>query len=227
MKHLGLIVLQSDRTIEDDFRRLIAPEASLLVSRVPSAPDVSRETLAAMEDELPQAAALFPQGHSFDAVGYGCTSGTSVIGAQRIADLVRSGCDTRHVSEPVSALVAACADLGLSRLAFLSPYVEAVSDTLRGVLATSGIETPVFGSFDEASEAAVAEISTQDIIDRAVPLARDDNVSAIFLSCKNLKTLDALSPIAAATGKPVLSSNLVLAWHLARLCGLKPATLVA
>lgn len=34
---LGLVVLQSDETIEGDFRRLVPNGADLLVSRVPSA----------------------------------------------------------------------------------------------------------------------------------------------------------------------------------------------
>lgn len=218
---LGLIALQSDETIEHDFRRLLPLDGvALYVSRVPSAPEVSRETLARMEADLPDAAALLPPPVSFDAVGYGCTSGTSVIGPQRIAELVRQGCQTPRVTEPLSALVAACAALGLSRLAFLSPYVQEVSGTLRDALAQSGVQSPVFGSFNEAEETKVARIDAPSIIDAACNLARSDEVEAVFLSCTNLRTLDVIGDIEAATGKPVLSSNLVLAWHMAQLSGI-------
>ena len=57
---VGLIALQSDETIEVDMRRLLPDTAELLVSRVPSAPDVTPETLAAMEGHLGASAALFP-----------------------------------------------------------------------------------------------------------------------------------------------------------------------
>lgn len=217
---IGLVALQSDETIEQDFRRLIPADARLYVTRVPSAPEVSRETLAAMERHLPEAAGLLPPSVRFDAIGYGCTSGTSVIGQMRIADLVREGRASVEVSEPVSALIAACTTLGIRRLAFLSPYVEDVSDTLRGVLRENGIETPLFGSFDVAEEAKVARIDGASIISAAGALVRDGNgVDGLFLSCTNLQTLDVIGEIEHRIGLPVLSSNQVLAWHLGTLAG--------
>jgi maleate isomerase len=217
---LGLVVLQTDETIEHDFRRLLPIDhVSLYVSRVPSGLEVSGETLKSMEAHLPAAAGLFPRAVEFDAVGYGCTSGTSVIGPGKIADLVSGGCVTKAVTEPVSALLAAAGALGVARMAFLSPYVEEVSATLRGVLAKGGLETVVFGSFDEAEEAKVARIAPHSLIDAAVRLGSSEQSDFIFLSCTNLRTLDVIGEIEARTGKPVLSSNQVLAWHMAQLSG--------
>ncbi|PJE33778.1 Asp/Glu racemase, partial [Pseudooceanicola lipolyticus] len=132
---------------------------------------------------------------------------------------LRRGAKTRAVTEPVSALVAACATLGLTRLAILSPYVAAVSERLRAVLAGQGIETPVFGSFEESEEARVARFAPESIHAAAVDLVRTGGVDGLFLSCTNLDTLDIIAPLEAETGLPVLSSNLVLAWHLGRLAG--------
>ena len=217
---LGLIVLQADETIEHDFRRLLpARGVALYVSRIPSAPEVTRETLMMMEAQMPAAAGMLPHPVRFDAVGYGCTSGTSVIGAGRVAELIGAGCATRAVTEPVSALISACQSLGVTRLALLSPYVAAVSDGLRGVLAAAGIDTPVFGSFDEAEETRVARIDEPSLIKAACALAESSDCEALFMSCTNLRTLDVIAKIEAAIGKPVLSSNQVLAWHMQRLSG--------
>lgn len=218
---LGLIVLQSDETIEHEFRRLLPGDGvSFYVSRIPSAPEVTRETLATMEGEMTGAASLLPPPVPFDVVGYGCTSGTSVIGTARVAELVSAGCTTKAVTEPVSALIAACRALGLKRLAFLSPYVAAVSDGLRGVLAQSGVETPVFGSFNEAEETRVARIDGKSLAAAARSLAGQGGVDGIFMSCTNLRTLDVISQIEVETGLPVLSSNQVLAWHMLRSAGI-------
>lgn len=216
----GLVVLQTDETIEHDFRRLFPiDDVALYASRVPSGLDVSRESLGEMEKTIPAAVALFPPWLEFDCIGYGCTSGTSVIGPARVGELVRGKADTQAVTEPVSALVAACAHLGLSRLAFLSPYVEEVSGTLRGVLGGQGVETPVFGSFNEAVEEKVARLSGQSIIDAALEIGQSDQADAVFLSCTNLRTLDVIAPLEERLNKPVLSSNLVLAWHMMTLAG--------
>ncbi len=217
---LGLIALQSDETIEHDLHRMIPSEGvSLLVSRVPSGLEVSTETLSEMKGHLSEAASLFPRPTRFDAVGYGCTSGTAVIGAPVVAEQVKAGCTTKSVTEPVSGLIAACKALDLKTLGFLSPYVEEVSQSLRSTLERAGIATPVFGSFDEAEEAKVARIDRRSIIDAAVHLAGTGSVEGLFLSCTNLRTLDVIEEIEDKTGLTALSSNLVLGWHLARSGG--------
>mmetsp|Transcript_7280 Transcript_7280/g.12203 ORF Transcript_7280/g.12203 Transcript_7280/m.12203 type:complete len:239 (-) Transcript_7280:529-1245(-) len=213
-KKLGLIALQSDESIEDDMRRLLPTDVSFLVSRVPSGEDVSTESLRAMEGHLTGAAQLFPRGMQFDAVAYGCTSGTSQIGAGRVDQLVRAGTQTTCVTEPVSALVAACRAAGVKRLAVLSPYVASVSDHLRKVLKDQDIDTPVFGSFAEPNEAKVVSIDGASIITAATALMHGAEVDALFLSCTNLRTLNVIGPLEAALKVPVLSSNLVLAWHM-------------
>ncbi len=218
---LGLIVLQADETIEHDFRHhFAAPDVGLYVSRVASGLDVTEATLGAMSAVLPTAAGLLPRGMQFDVVGYGCTSGTAVIGPDKIAQQVRAGCDTHHVTEPLSALVAICAARGVTRLAFLSPYLEPVSRTLRHALNTRGVQTPVFGSFDEEIEQRVAKISEQSLFDAAMTLGASADVEAVFLSCTNLRTRAVIPRIEKDLGKPVFSSNQALAWHMAHLAGL-------
>lgn len=219
---LGLIVLQSDETIEHEFRRLLpARGVALYTSRIPSGAEVTTETLAEMEACMPEAAGLLPRPVAFDTVGYACTSGTSVIGPDRVAALVQAGCTTQSVTEPISALLAACRHLGVTRLAFLSPYVEDVSDRLRGVLKTGGVQAPVFGTFNEAEETRVARIDGESIRAAATTLMADGAAEALFMSCTNLRTLDVIEEIEAATGRPVLSSNLVLAWDMMRRAGLR------
>lgn len=221
---LGLVVLQSDETIEHDFRRLFtAPDISLYVTRVPSGLDVTTDTLATMSAALPAAAGLLPRALQYDVVGYGCTSGTAVIGPDKIAEQVKAGCAAAQVTEPLSALVAICAARGITRIAFLSPYIESVSQTLRDALNAGGVATPVFGSFDEGEETKVAKISQQSLFDAAMVLGASDDVEAVFMSCTNLRTLDVIPRIEKALGKPVFSSNQVLAWHMAQLIGVELA----
>jgi len=219
-KTLGLIVLQSDETIEQDMRQVLPSEVQLHTSRVPSGLEVTSDSLQTMEAHLPASAELLPRGVKFDVIGYGCTSGTAQIGAGKVADLIRQGATTHAVTEPVTALIAACQALGVSRLAFLSPYVGEVSAQLRSVLQDAGIETPVFGSFEEAEEAKVARITPASILEAGQALCAGAHVDAVFLSCTNLRTLPIIPALEAATSLPVLSSNQVLIWHMAQLSGL-------
>ena len=211
---VGLIVLQADETVEDDFRTLLPNSLNLLVNRVPSGLDVTPETLRETTGHLTQAARLFPHGLSLDAVAFACTSASSQIGNEAVADTVRCGTETAHVTNPLFALTAACKILKINRLALLSPYIESVSDQLRNALKDAGIATPVFGTFAEAEEARVARISASSIEHATRTLCQDADVDGVFLSCTNLRTLPVLDSLSTELQLPILSSNLVLAWHL-------------
>jgi maleate isomerase len=221
-RQLGLIVLETDETIERDLRRMIPVGTDVLVSRVPFPTHVSPETLQSMEGHMTASASLLPGKTRFATVGYGCTSGAAQIGPQRVAERVREGCQTDHVTEPVSALVAACQALGVSSLAFLSPYVESVSGRLRDVLWSEGIGCSAVGTFDEPDDSRVARIEPLSIEKAALALASQGNADAVFLSCTNLQTLTVIERLEVQLGRPVLSSNLVLAWHMMRLAGIPP-----
>lgn len=215
---IGLIVLQSDETIEPELHQWLPPsEFDVYVSRVPSGEEVTAETLAEMANHITQSATLFPKSSRFSAVAYCCTSGTSIIGADRIAELVKAGCETVAVTNPLTALVEACKHRNIKRLAFLSPYIESVSAHLRDVVARAGIESPVFGSFNEGEEAKVAWIDRDSIRNAAASLSASQSVDGIFLSCTNLKTYGLIEELETELGLPVLSSNFVLAEHLRAL----------
>ncbi len=212
---IGLIVLQTDITIERELALWLPPsDYNVLVSRVPNGVEVTEETLGAMANHITHSAELFPQDTSFDAVAYCCTSGTSVIGAGKVADLVKQGCDTARVTDPVTALAAACKKRGIKKLAFLSPYIESVSSHLRDVVAAEGIESPVFGSFNEGEDSKVAWIDPDSIRKAARALAEQGGVDGLFMSCTNLKTHGLVEELEQELGMPVLSSNYVLAEHL-------------
>jgi maleate isomerase len=47
----------------------------------------------------------------------------------------------------------------------------------------------------------------------------DSDMDALFISCTNLRALDAIAPLEARLGKPVLTSNQVLGWHMMQSAG--------
>ena len=219
---LGLVVLQSDETLEYDLRRILPEDGvALYTSRISSAKHVSADSLAEMATSLTNTASLLPPELQYKVVGFGCTSGAAFIGAEAVAKLIKSGCHTNAVTEPLTALIRACHEENVRRLAVLSPYVKDVSAMLRQRLRSAGIETPQFGSFNEANETAVAHISVNSVKTAATALFRRGGCEAIFISCTNLQTLDVIAEIEKQCSCPVWSSNLVLGWHMLKTAGLK------
>lgn len=218
---LGLIVLAADETLEEDMRRIFPPQiARLHITRIPSDTALNPNTIHAMEAALPTAAALFPAMAEFESVGYGCTSGTTLIGEERVAQLVGGAIRTRHVTNPLTATLAAVKRLGLRRLGLVSPYIETVAGPVKEAFQAQGFAVPATLSFGEEQEANVARIAPASIADAARAVAKEAEIDGIFLSCTNLRTLDIIPDLESELGLPVLSSNQTLAWHMARQAGL-------
>jgi maleate isomerase len=215
---LGLIALQVDETIEQDFRRLfVAHDVALYVNRIPSGAELTPDTIAQMGRDLPAAAALLPQAAKFDAVAYGCTSGTTLIGVDRVRELVQGAVNTRHVAQPLTATLTAFAALEISSIGLVSPYIDSVSGPMRQTFEAAGFAVPAMLSFGEEVEANVARIDPASIHAAALEVGASPEVEAVFLSCTNLRTLDIIPDLEQRLGKPVISSNQALAWHMARL----------
>lgn len=219
LPQMGLVVLKSDETAERDFRDLLPREVELLVSRVPAADEVTRANLAEIANHLTQATALFPTGVPFSVLGYACTSGSAELGEARVEALMTAAASTRAVTNPLSALVAACGALEIRTLGLLTPYAPEVAARMREALQGFGLEVPVYGSFSVPQEAMVVRIDSGSILFGAAELAQQGRADAIFLSCTNLRTLSLIPRLEAQLGIPVMSSNQVLAWHMLRLAG--------
>lgn len=215
---LGLIVLQTDETLEFEARQVLAGrDAALFHTRIPNAQDVTPETLAAMADEMPKVAALLPEG--LDAVGYGCTSGATVIGSDAVAGLVARAHPKAAVTDPIRAVVAALHALNASKIAMVTPYVPSVTAPMRALLGKSGIEVVSEISFGEGNDWRVARIDPASTRAAMLAAAEAAGAEAIFASCTNLQTFSIIDGVEAETGLPVVTSNQALLWHLLQVSG--------
>lgn len=192
---------------------------ALYVSRIPMSPDVNAATLATMEANLPRSAALFPPGATLDVIGFGCTSAATVIGPDRVANAVATARPECGVTEPLSALIAAGRAISASRLGFVTPYAPEVSALMRERLVDAGFEIVSFGSFEESDDRVVARIAPSSILEAIERVAAEGDCDAVVVSCTNLRCLDILAVAEARIGRPVLTSNQAMAWHMLRLAG--------
>ena len=216
---IGVVVLSTDETLEPEFRQISSdPVASFYHSRIPFDPVVTKETLARMEAELPASLALFTRQINFGAIGYGCTSGATIIGPDRIASIVQSVFPKAAVTDPVRAVVAACKHLGVSRLGMLTPYSLEVSAAMQALLETYGLTISSFATFDEKKDHKVARISEQSVYEAMLAVGKSD-CDIVFASCTSLRCFGVIEQAEQVLGKPVISSNSAFAWHLHQLAG--------
>ncbi len=215
----GLVVLQTDETVEPELRGVFGGYG-LYHTRIPNEPEVTPETLARMEADLPRVTGLLP---SVDVIGYGCTSASTVIGSERVTAAIRQAQPSVAVTNPIDATIAACAHLGVKRLAFVTPYVAEVSAAMQAKLEAAGLTITAFGSFEQIEDAVVARISERSTLAAIGQVAAQAEADAVFASCTNLRGFGIIEQAEAATGIPVMTSNLALGWHMLRLAGITTA----
>lgn len=219
--NLGLIVLQTDETIEPEFRQLTAVDGvALYHSRIPSGAEVTPETLSGMQDEIARSVSLLPAAVEFDVIGYGCTSAASVIGESAVEALVQSVRPAAKVTNPITATKAALSILGVQRVAFVSPYIAEVSSSLRNTLTDGGFDIVSAGTFNESSDSVVARMTEASILTAIIKLGQQVPCDAVFVSCTNLRVANVIEQAEAELGVPVISSNQAMAWHMLRLAGI-------
>jgi maleate isomerase len=219
---LGLIVLQTDQTIEHELSGILGAQndVALYVARIPNAMEVSPDTLRQMAVDLPYTAGLLPPQFGFDVVGYACTSGATMIGEERVDELIRGMHPLARTTNPISACKAAFAALGLKRIALVTPYPVDVTMEMQANLQAAGFETTAVATFGQSDDFTVARISTDSILRAVTHIGARNDCDGVFVSCTSLRALQIIGEAEGAIGKPVISSNQALAWHMMRLAGL-------
>jgi len=218
---IGVIVLATDQTIEQEYRKIFQIDGvALYESRIANDADINPTTLAAMEARLTGAAEVIRPGPPMDVVGYGCTSGTVVIGEETVFRRIREAWPKAKCTTPITGAIAGFKAMGVKRIALLTPYIDSVNRMFRKFVQDRGIEVPVMGSFNHENDNDVARISAESIRNAALELGRNPAVDAVFVSCTSILLAETAKDLEAELGKPVTSSNHAMAWHMLRLAGI-------
>ncbi|MEI8715815.1 maleate cis-trans isomerase family protein [Mesorhizobium sp. ISC11] len=217
---LGLLVLRTDQTIEDEFRyALPARDIALYEARLYSDVEITPENLMKMSAVIPATVGLLPD-VKFDVIGFACTSGALVIGEDKVAERVHEVLPGVQVTNPVTAARAALKALGVSRIALLTPYLAKINHSLRASLMARGMDIPVMGSFNEADDNVVARITPASVKQAILEIGASSDCDAVFVSCTSMRVARIIEEVEKELGKPVTSSNHALAWHMLRLGGI-------
>ncbi len=220
---IGLVALSTDHTTEVDFARILAPAGiGVYVNRIPFANPVTPETLAAMERDLAEGAALILPGEELDAIVYGCTSASVCIGDAAVRAQVAKGKPGCPVVTPVSAALNGLRAMGARRISVLTPYTVQTSRPMAAMFEAEGLSIDRFTCLNMTDDRDMARIAPDDLVELAATAA-DPVSDALFISCTAVRAAGVIDRIEAATGSAALSSNYAAAWNVARICGLSAA----
>lgn len=221
---IGVVVLASDFTIDREFRKIfVQPEVDYYTARVENSMTITPRTLAAMESRIPATVELILPGEQLDVVAYGCTSATTVLGEDVVRNRIHQVQPEAEVTTPITAAFAAFKAMSASRIAVLTPYRNDVNESVRRYITAAGFEVPAFGSFNEEQDPIVARIDQRSIANGIEKLVSVAEVDMVFVSCTSVRLVEAIVEMEQHIGLPITSSNLAMAWHCLRLCGVNEA----
>ncbi len=216
---VGLIALATDHTSECDFTAMRpAADLGVYVNRVAFTNPATKESLLAMRPLLTAAADLILPGESLDAVAYGCTAASALIGDAAIREAIQAAKPGVPVVTPTSAAFDGFTALGVRRITLLTPYTEEVTTALADYFGDGGIEILNACCLGLTDDREIARVSPGSIV-AAADAARHPQADALFISCTALRAAGVAQDIEERLGIPVVTSNQALFWRSVRLAG--------
>lgn len=216
---VGVIALATDHTTERDFARMCpSNEVAVYVTRVLNQNPTTVENLRRMKPRLTEAAALILPDEPLDAVAFGCTSASVVIGDDAVTAAIQEAKPGVPCITPPSAACAAFQALGVRRISVLTPYIREVSEPFVGYFAERGIEVANLSCLGLEDDRMMARIAPDSIVAAAREVC-DPSAEALFISCTAVRAAEVAGRIEAELGKPVVTSNQAMVWRTLRAAG--------
>ena len=219
---LGVIILSTDLAMEENIFRLIPEGVGASVTRLRTDNDCTVANLAAHIDHMAEAASLLQPEARPDVVCYACTSGSIVIGEERVMAEIRRGAPWAQPATLVTGVINALHRLEAHRIVVATPYLDEINTMELKFLQGKGFEVLDIQGLNVEDGEAMGRITPSYLRDFALSVDRDD-ADAIFVSCGGIRTIDVLQQIEDAAGKPVVCSNQAMLWDCLRRAGIDDA----
>jgi maleate isomerase len=206
---VGLLVPSSNTVMEVDFHR-----------RLPSSRFTVHTGRMYLEETTPEAESDMLDHHVDPAardlgtarphvVVFGCTSAGALRGNQADDELCRAieAAAGAPVVSTIRSVRQALERRGARRVGVITPYMEALNERIRASFEADGLDVAVIGGLGITENVAIADVEPEAIVAFAVETMRGADIDIAFVSCTNLRAVDALPGIEGALGVPAVSSN--------------------
>ena len=214
------VVAPYDFALDRELWRWVPDTVDLLLTRTPyeQVPVSIEQARRIGEPAVVAAAARGLVAPSPEVLAYACTAGSFVGGRAGERTLVGA---LRGVGVPAAvttsgAAVRALTALDASRVAVATPYDDAVTYRLAMFLREFGIH--VTATSNLGLDTAIWTVPLETTLE-LVRHAWTEDCDAIFVSCTNLSTYDAIAPLEAELGVPVVTANQATMWAATALAG--------
>ena len=217
---LGFILMSTDLAAESDFFDISPKDVAIHITRLKTDDYTTNETLSKHIEFMADAASRIQPDTKPDVISYSCTSGSIVIGEEKIKEEIKKGAPYAIPMTLVTGVVDALRELKVKNLVVGTPYLDEINTkeaeflnnkgfsvlNIQGLNLTKGIE---FGTV------------TPDYWIKFAEEINEESADAIFLSCGGIRSTEVIDQIEQKTGKPVITSNQAQMWSCLRRAGVE------
>ena len=217
---LGFILMSTDLAAESDFFDISPKDVAIHITRLKTDDYTTNETLSKHIEFMADAASRIQPDIKPDVISYSCTSGSIVIGEDRVKEEIKKGAPYAIPMTLVTGVVDALRELKVKNLVVGTPYLDEINTNeaeflfnkgfsvlnIQGLNLTKGIE---FGTV------------TPDYWIKFAEEINEESADAIFLSCGGIRSTEVIDQIEQRVGKPVITSNQAQMWSCLRRAGVE------
>ncbi|WP_431267612.1 maleate cis-trans isomerase family protein [Dankookia sp. P2] len=218
---IGLLVPSGNSVAEPEIHAMLPAGVVALVTRL-ALTGSSEAELEAMLDALEPASRLLADARPA-LIGFHCTA-VSTFAPDR-AGGIRSRIEAASglpACSTADGILAALEVLRVRRLVLVTPYIEAVHAREVAWLAAHGIEVAGGSCLGVNTNGEMAHIPPAAIAGQARDaMSAAPGAEACFVSCTAIRSAGLIDGLEAALGRPVITSNQVMAWHALRRLGIR------
>lgn len=216
---LGFILMSTDLAAEADFYDMAPEGVAVHITRLKTDDYTTNETLSRHIEFMADAASRIQPDTRPDVVSYSCTSGSIVIGEEKIMEEISKGAPYAIPMTLVTGVIDALHELEAQKIVVGTPYLDEINTREAEFLCDRGFDLLDIQGLNLETGVEFGTVTPEYWKKFAIEIDRPD-ADAIFLSCGGIRALEVVPAIEEVTGKPVITSNQAQMWSCLRRAGI-------
>ncbi len=217
---LGFIMMSTDLAGEADFMDMAPEGVGVHITRLKTDDYTTTETLSRHIEHMADAASRLQPDVKPEVISYSCTSGSIVIGEDRVFEEISKGAPWARPMCIVTGVVDALREIGARKIVVGTPYLDEINTAEAEFLIGKGFDLIDIQGLNLETGIEFGRVTPAYWKEFALEID-DPEADAIFLSCGGIRALEVVREIEQTVGKPVITSNQAQFWSCLRRAGIK------
>ena len=217
---LGFILMSTDLAAESDFFDIAPNDVAIHITRLKTDDHTTNETLSKHIEFMADAASRIQPDTKPDVISYSCTSGSIVIGEEKIKEEIKKGAPYAIPMTLVTGVVDALEELKVKNLGVGTPYLDEINTKEAEFLINKGFSVLNIQGLNLTKGIEFGTVTPEYWIKFALEI-NEAAADAIFLSCGGIRSTEVIDRIEQKVGKPVITSNQAQMWSCLRRAGVE------